>query len=116
MKLNKVASPLSKLTTEMLKYGKDDTADILLPLFNLCLDEGDIVAEWRKGTLIFLYRKGDKKDSGNFRGITLLDVCGKLFTDMMQRRIMTWCEEERILSEYQCGFRVKRGTHHQLFT
>lgn len=46
----------------------------------------------------------------NYRGITLLSVLGKLFTRVLNNRLVTWAEEFRIYIEAQGGFRPGRGT------
>ena len=33
----------------------------------------------REGMIVSLYKKGDQEDPNNFKGITLLNVVGKLF-------------------------------------
>ena len=33
--------------------------------------------KWREGLIVSLFKKGDKEDPGNYRGITLLSVVGK---------------------------------------
>ena len=35
--------------------------------------------QWREELIINLFKKGDREDPGNYRGITLLSVVGKLF-------------------------------------
>ena len=35
--------------------------------------------KWREGLIVSLFKKGDKEDPCNYRGITLLSVVGKLF-------------------------------------
>ena len=34
---------------------------------------------WREGAAVNLFKKGDKADPGNYRGITLLSTVGKCF-------------------------------------
>ena len=35
--------------------------------------------KWREGLIVSLFKKGDKEDPCNYRGITLLSVVGKLY-------------------------------------
>jgi hypothetical protein len=55
-----------------------------------------------------LYKKGDAEDPGNYRGITLLNVVGKLFCKILNNRLVSRLESERALYEGQAGFREKR--------
>ena len=55
--------------------------------------------------IISLFKKGDQEDPGNYRGITLLNVVGKLFNKVLNYRLLQWLEEHNKLSESQAGFR-----------
>ena len=50
-------------------------------------------------------KKGDQEDPNNYRGITLLNVVGKLFNKVLIYRLLYWFEEHNKLSESQKGFR-----------
>ncbi len=43
--------------------------------------EDGMPKQWRQGLIVSLYKKGDAEDPGNYRGITLLNVVGKLFSN-----------------------------------
>ena len=53
-------------------------------------------------------------DCNNYRGVSLLCHCSKVFSSVILQRIKKRTEE--ILSEAQAGFRVGRGTVDQIFT
>ena len=63
---------------ELIKYGGKPMCEILLALFNLVWDNEYAPSYWREGVLVSLFKKGDKEDPGIYRGITLLNVVGKL--------------------------------------
>ena len=63
-----------------------------------------------------LYKKGDAEDPGNYRGITLLNVVGKLFCKILNNRLVSRLEAERALYEGQAGFREKRSCVDNIFT
>ena len=60
-----------------------------------------------------IFKRKDKMECNNFRGISLLSHTGKILTHIIQKRI--WHRTEFILSEEQAGFRPGRGTVDQLF-
>ena len=55
--------------------------------------------------IVSLFKKGDREDPGNYRGITLLNVVGKLLNKVLNYRLLKWLEEHNKLSESQAGFR-----------
>ena len=52
--------------------------EMLLTLFNLVWDNEHAPSHLREGLMVTLFKKGDREDPGNYRGITLLNVVGKL--------------------------------------
>ena len=65
--------------------------------------------------IISLYKeKESKSDSGNYWGISLLSVAGKIFARVILNRLIT--VSEQTLPEAQCSFRPGRSTVDMLFT
>ena len=56
-----------------------------------------------------------ENEPGNYRGITLLNVMGKIFTTIIRDRLMDWAEESNCLSDVQFGFRQGRRTCFPIF-
>ena len=85
-----------------------DAGDILLShlteLFNLFLDSGHFPESWSDGIIIPLFKKGDRTDVKNFQGITLVSCLSKLFTSVLNSRIMKWCNENRCPVWFSKGF------------
>jgi len=63
-----------------------------------------------------IFKKGNDKEPSNYRPIALLNSLLKLFTSIIQERLLQWCEEHAILPEAQAGFRKNRGCVDQIFT
>ena len=63
--------------------------------------------DWRNALLVPIPKKGNRHHYDNWRGISLLDVAGKLFARILQDRLTIVAEEN--LPESQCGFRRGRG-------
>ena len=49
-------------------------------------------------------KEGDKEEPGNYRGITLLSVVGKVFCKILNNRLVEHLDRERALHEGQAGF------------
>ena len=84
-------------------------------IFNVIFQSGIFPEPWSEGLLVPLFKKGNINITDNYRGITLLSVLGKLFTRIMNNRLVTWAEDYRIYVEAQGGFRPGRGTVDNIF-
>ena len=58
--------------------------------------------------------KGDRSDCNNHRGMSLLSIVGKAFPRVVLNRLQLLAD--RVYSESQCGFRVKRSTIEMVFS
>lgn len=78
-------------------------------------EEEEIPQEFRDATIVSLYKnKGSKSDCGNYRGISLLSIAGKILARIILNRLITSISEEN-LPETQCGFRPGRSTVDMIF-
>ncbi|XP_076042061.1 uncharacterized protein LOC143025963 [Oratosquilla oratoria] len=83
-------------------------------LTNIWEDE-EIPKELRNATVISLFKnKGSKTDCGNYRGISLLPIAGKILARVMVNRLVIHVSEDN-LPEAQCGFRPNRSTADMIF-
>lgn len=94
-------------------------ANLIVPyleiLFNTVLDSGTFPDSWNVGMIIPLYKKGDVYDPNNYRGISLLNIMGKIFTSILECRIRTWLELNEVIHECQAGFRNNYSTVDNMF-
>ena len=108
---NGKAAGIDDIRNEYIKHSVPLLSDAYCKLFNKVLDTGEIPEEWVIGLIHPLYKgKGNKDDTDNYRGITLLSCLGKLFTSILNSRLTTFLEENELLSENQTGFRENHST------
>ena len=74
------------LVGEPLKYGGSGMIDLLQQLFAVVWREEFVPSQWRESLIVNLFKKGDKENPRNYRGITLLSVVGKLFCKVLNNR------------------------------
>ena len=60
--------------------------------------------EWSEGILCPIYKKGDRKQSNNYRGISLLNITYNIFAILLYNRSSKIIEPE--IGNYQMGFRT----------
>ena len=71
--------------------------------------------QWKHAIIIVLYRKKDRTECGNYRGISLVAHAGKILLKIIARRLSEYCERVGILPEEQSGFRQNRSTPDMIF-
>ena len=75
---------------------------------------GGVHRDWSDVILISIPKRGDLSKCDNWRGISLLEVLGKVMATILQERLQLLAEDE--LLESQCGFRKGRGCLDMTFT
>jgi hypothetical protein len=99
----------------MVKYGGKVMKEVLGVMFRLFWRLEKQPEDWKKGDIFPIYKKGEVTDIGNYRGITLLSVVGKMMEAIVNRRVSKWIEEKKRLSDEQGGFRTLRGCQDLMF-
>lgn len=113
---NGKAAGKSNILPEMVKVAccEVEVMDMLLELIHQVWKEGQVPKDWVDAVLIPIPKKGDLTRCDNWRGISLLDVVGKIVARVIQERLQQLAEEE--LPESQCGFRKGRRCTDMIFT
>ena len=109
---NGKASGPDNIPAKMLK-SNNGIAEWLWDIVNKCWTEKNFPQDWKLAEVVPLDKnKGKISECGNYRGISLLSVTGKVFASIILNR----CRDalEQVLRE-QCGFRKSRGSTDQLF-
>nr|CAH7713655.1 unnamed protein product [Callosobruchus chinensis] len=87
---------------------------MLLSLYLKVWESGVVPKDWEVGVIIPIFKKGDPKDCGNYRGITLLSTVVKTFERILERKLYSKVEHE--LLDSQSGFRKGFSTQDHTFT
>nr|VZH91294.1 unnamed protein product [Spirometra erinaceieuropaei] len=89
--------------------------DHLTALFQEMWRQGKVPQDFRDATIVHLYkRKGNRQVCDNHRGISLLNIAGKILPRILLNRLNNHLEQG-LLPESQCGFRRHRGTTDMIF-
>jgi sorting nexin-29 len=64
--------------------------------------------EWNKSIIFPIYKKGEKFECSNYRGISLLNTAYKILATVINNKLTTYAED--LLSQERNGFRRKRST------
>lgn len=103
------------IPAEVWKHGGTKLVDRLHQLICSAWEEGTVPQAWKDASIVTIYKKGDRSDCGNYRGISLLSIAGKVFARILLNRLSKHVTPE-IVPESQCGFRPNRSTIDMIFS
>ena len=66
--------------------------------------------ELKTGQIVPLFKKGDRNNRNNYRGICLLAMGSRVLGKVMAERLRWWAEFMKLTDENQSGFRAGRST------
>jgi len=110
---NRKATGADQINMELLKYGGLLLHLRILHLINQCWLESKIPATWQTAQIISLFKKGDRNNCENYRGISLLNAIYKIYSRVINNRLKSITEA--IIGEEQHGFRKGRSTNDNVF-
>ncbi|BHF68743.1 hypothetical protein SprV_0301178400 [Sparganum proliferum] len=109
------ASGSDAISAEVYKHGGPQLLDHLTALFYEMWRQGEVPQDFKDATIVHLYkRKGNRQLCDNHRGISLLNIVGKIFARIFLNRLNNHLEQG-LLPESQYGFRRHRGTMDMIF-
>ncbi|TLY46335.1 MAG: hypothetical protein E6K54_08475 [Gammaproteobacteria bacterium] len=82
----------------------------IINIFNLIYKNGKVPKSFKKSIIFPLHKKGDRNRVENYRGLSFIDCVAKLFTSLVDNRLVNWVNEHSVLSEYQACFRKGYST------
>jgi hypothetical protein len=103
------------IPAEIYKHGGDALLHRLHALFKVVWQDEEVPQEFKDAAIVPIYKKkGDRSDCGNYRGISLLSIAGKILTRILFSRLLKTVADD-VIPEAQCGFRPNRGTNDMIF-
>jgi hypothetical protein len=114
-----------------LKYGKSQGSDgigaefyknnssliapVLCKLFNRIFSNGVFLDIWRDCLIVPVHKSGPQDDPSNYRGISLINVMYKIFSNIIYDRLYILAEKFDKIDESQAGFRAGYFTIDNIF-
>lgn len=106
----KKAAGSDRIQNEAWIYGTEGVKERLREVVNDVWRGRGFPLEWREGLICPIYKKGDKKNITNYRGITLLNTGYKVYAMCLEERLEKEMDELNVLPDGQAGFRKGRST------
>ena len=66
-------------------------------IFKTCLNRGKFPSEWKKGNIVPIHKKDDKQNVKNYRPVSLLPICGKIFERLIYNVMYDFLTENDLL-------------------
>ena len=108
------AHGLDDISVSMLKLAKEEVSYPLKLIFQACLTSGKYPTLWKKANVQAVHKKSSRQDKTNYRPISLLPICSKIFEKILFNSIYNHFHENKLLSKHQSGFRPGDSTINQL--
>ena len=103
------------IPAKIYKHGGNTLLLRFYELFQVVWRDEEAPQEFKDASIVPIYKKkGDRAECGNYRGISLLAIAGKILTRILFSRLLKTVAND-VLPEAQCGFRPKRGTSDMIF-
>ena len=108
-KLKSHKSPgVDQIPAECIKAGgKKICCEIHKLTISLWIKE-ELPQKWKESISVPIYKKGDKTDCSNYRGIPILSTMYKILSNILLSWLNPYAEE--IIGNHQCGYRHNRST------
>jgi hypothetical protein len=82
-------------------------------LIKLISNKEEFRHQWKESFVVPIYKKGDKTDCSNYRGISLLSTSYKILSNILLGRLMAYADE--IIGDHQGEFCRNRSMTDQIF-
>ena len=105
-----------EITIHMIKMCASSTAKPLAILFRNCLESEFFPKEWKKANIVPIHKKHDKKFIKNYRPVSLLPICSKIFEKVIFNSLFKYLDDNNLLNSNQSGFWPGDSCVHQLLS
>ena len=103
------------IPAEVWKYGGTTLKERLLDVIGDTWIGEKIPQDWKDANIVPIFKKGSRKECGNYRGISLLSIAGKVMARILLNRLNEMISP-RVIPETQSGFRSGRSTMDMIFS
>ena len=103
-----------KISFQMLQLCGNSICKPLERIFQQAMESGSFPPEWKKGNVVPIHKKDDKQCLKNYRPISLLPICGKIFEKLIFNEMFKFFIENELISPNQSGFKPGDSCINQL--
>ena len=112
-----IRSTHDKISIRMLKICGDSLCRPLELIFNDSVTNGVFPSDWKKGNILPVHKKNDKQHINNYRPISLLPLCSKVYERLiLNEMLLGFFIENDLISQHQSGFKPGDSCINQLLS
>lgn len=104
------SSGIPKLGSRILKECLIQTIPVFTKLLNICVRVGKFPEEWKRAVVVPIPKGNKEPTLGNIRPISLWPYPGKVFEQIIHKRVYRYLELNSLLCSEQSGFRKNFST------
>ena len=101
---------LDMISAEILKSNKDILKTPITYICNLSFSTGVFPIALKKSRIFPIHKSGDRDCVDNYRPISILSTLSKILERALNKRVVKYFEDNKLLSAAQFGFRSKKST------
>jgi hypothetical protein len=107
---NNTSPGVDEVSANILKECRYILSEPVAHLVNCSFESGIFPKLFKKAVVCPVYKSGNKSLPTNYRPISLLSSISKLIEKIANKRLMTYLESHKFLSDTQYGFRSNRSS------
>lgn len=101
---NNCAPGIDGIGSRIIKHSHLHLLKPLIHVINLIFKSGVVPRHFKTTVVTPIHKAGDKTDINNFRPISVINTFAKIFEKCLKERLVTFLENNNILSKNQFGF------------
>lgn len=101
---------IDQIPADVLKINKDILSSPISYICNLCFSTGVIPTALKKSRIHPIHKAGNRDCVNNYRPISILSSLSKVIERLINKRLVKFLEDNKLISHAQYGFRSKMST------
>ena len=92
---------IDQVPSELIKAGGRTICYEIHKFINSIWNKEELPEQWKKSIILPTYKKGDKTDCSNYRGLSLFPTTYKILSNIRLSRLTSYAQ--KIIGYHQCG-------------